>query len=353
MTTDSANSLSTGSSDYGAQYYQAHLGSSDDYSWETPSWRNFFTNVAGHLVSLTNPSTVLDVGCARGLLVQAFVENGVDAYGIDISAHAIESASPAIRDRLSVQSADKITGSWDLITSVEVVEHMSPADAEAAIDAMCAASNRVLLSSDPGDFAEATHVNVRPSADWAALFAERGFYRRTDVDLSFLTPWAILFERADATTRDVVYRYEQWAYPMRREVLDKRTELLRVQRQLNEAGTEAVQRAAELRNELADLRHDELTTRDHIVGLEAEASRLRLELHHLRIHAKNLEFGRDVYLDQRKSAERERDERQAIIAQMALDHDAALKTIYASRTWRVGSLIMAPVTALKRLLRRG
>ena len=102
-------------------------------------------------------------------------------------------AHEEVRDRLRVASAtEPIDGRYDLITCIEVLEHMSPADAQAAIDNMCEASERVLFSSSPGDFDEPTHVNTHPTAAWAAWFAERGFFRRTDVNLEFLSAWAVL-----------------------------------------------------------------------------------------------------------------------------------------------------------------
>lgn len=358
---------STKSSDYSERYYQAHLGSSEDYSWESPSWREFFTNAASHLIAVANPSSVLDVGCARGLLVQAFVSKGIDAHGIDISTHAIESADPAIRERLSVSSADKITGSWDLITCVEVVEHMSPAEAEAAIDAMCATSDRIMISSGPGDFAEPTHINVRPAEAWAAAFAERGFFRRTDVDLSFLTPWAVLFERSTPTIRDLVYRYEQWAYPMRTEVLEKRAALLEAFRKASADGgteqlasqlAEAVDRQAQAearadelsrelelsREQVRQLEHDRLTIRDHIIGLEAGEGRRKTEEQALRRdYAKALDKIHELSQSHHELSQMNH-------ASTMLSHELSqqLNLVRASRSWRIGRALTRPFQPFRR-----
>ena len=143
------------------------------------------------------------------------------------------------------------------------------------------ASDRILLSSTPSDFSEPTHVNVREPAAWAASFAERGFFRRTDVDLSFVAPWTVLFERADLTRRDLVYRYERYAYPMRVEVLEKRVALRDAQRELQEpASSEAARRSPKPTgrgyHSQPDLRHKLLTSRDHAIGAEAEAAQWRL-----------------------------------------------------------------------------
>jgi SAM-dependent methyltransferase len=273
--------LTTSSADYSASYYAAHLGSTEDYSWDTASWRDFFLKVAERIVAVTGAETVLDVGCAKGLLVQALAVEGVDAVGFDISEHAIESAHKNVRGRLSVASAtDPIAGRFDLITCVEVLEHMAPTDAEQALDRMCAATQRILFSSGPADFAEPTHINVQPPPAWAALFAERGFFRRTDVDTSFLTPWTVLFERADVTVRDVVLRYEAQLAPLLSEVVEKRSALLSAYRQANDGGAGGASPSDVERweAEVLEARHQLLTMRDHSLGTEAEVGRLNRDL---------------------------------------------------------------------------
>jgi SAM-dependent methyltransferase len=167
--------LGTVSDDYGPGYFDTHLGSDAEYDWDSPEWRTFFTNVADRIVAITNPSSVVDVGCASGLLVQALRERGISCDGIDISAHAIDRASPSVRAHLRVAGAENLVGNWDLVTCIEALEHMSSDAAERAIDVMCRASDRVLVSTTPGNFAEPTHINVREPAAWAAAFAERGF----------------------------------------------------------------------------------------------------------------------------------------------------------------------------------
>lgn len=282
----------TTSDDYTDCYYtQAHLGGYDNYSWDNEQWRAFNRGLADRLVAIANPKTTLDVGCAKGLLVQALAEQGVDARGIDLSEHAIGSAHPDVRPRLEVRSAAKpLGGTYDLISCIEVIEHMEPRDAQAAIDAMCAATDRILFSSSPGDFDEPTHINTHPTPDWVAAFAERGFYRRTDVNLDFLTPWAVLFERTALQPRDIVHRYESHIVPMAAELRDKRTALLAMHRSVSALHDEVAalrgpdglsydeataQHISNLESQLEHARHDVLTTRDHIIGLEAEALRLQ------------------------------------------------------------------------------
>lgn len=276
----------TTSVDYGQGYYNdVHLGGHGDYSWDNEHWRNFFMSVADRLVGALNPRTVLDVGCARGLLVQSFAIQGVDARGFDISAHAIESAHEDVRDRLSVASAtERIDGRYDLVTCIEVLEHMSATDAQLAIDQLTAVTDRVLFSSSPEDHDEPTHINTNPGEQWAAWFAERGFFRRVDVDVSMIAPWAVVFERGEPSLHELTKRYEQQYASVRTELLEKRRALLEADREINSlrgrlderpVDTEAVDR---LTAELAQARHAVLTNRDHVIGLEAQNGRLQRDL---------------------------------------------------------------------------
>lgn len=335
----SASQTGQGSADYGEFYYDGYLGSDGEYSWDSEQWRTFFRGVASRLQTSLAPRKTLDVGCARGLLVQALAEVGVDAYGFDVSDYAIETASPQVRDRLRVSSAtEPIEGRWDLVTCIEVVEHMDQADALAAIDHMCAASDRVLLSSTPAHFAEPTHINVRPTADWAAFFAERGFFRRTDFDASFLAPWAILFERADLQQSALVHHYEMLLAPLRAEVSEKRqallgadqerTELRRKLRALHEQVSTPdprQQRAREVMLSDADLlaNHAELVSRDSVMGLEATIANLEAEL--------AAQIDRTRTMRQRLRAKTEE-----------------LKAVRESRTWRLGRAVTRPLGKLKR-----
>lgn len=359
----------TTSEDYSACYYnEAHLGGYDDYRWENPQWRQFFGMVAERILAATNATTVLDVGCARGLLVQALAEAGADSHGFDVSTHAIESAHADVRARLEVRSATApIPDRYSLITCIEVLEHLSPADAQLAIDNMCAASDRILFSSSPGDHDEATHINTHPTVEWAQWFAERGFYRRVDVNLGFLSPWAALFEKGDLDLRSLVQRYESLLGPMSLEVHEKRAALLEAHRTISslhdevaelEEGGRVPARLADLEREVLAARHDQLTMRDHIIGYEAEAARLASDLavarqrnNRLRVKVDNLrrKLRRERVAGKRKQAQLTQ-ARKTLRAERnrTAARTRELADLRASRTWRAGRAVAAPFGMFRR-----
>jgi SAM-dependent methyltransferase len=347
----------TVASDYGSCYYNdAHLGGYDNYTWDNEQWRGFFQLVADRVVAIAGRGRMLDVGCAKGLLVQALREKGVDAHGFDISSHAIEASHADVREHLWVASAtDPIEGRYDLVSMIEMIEHMAPQDAQRAMDRVTAVTDRILFSSSPADHDEPTHVNTKPTAVWATWLAERGFHRRTDVDLSFLSPWAVLFERADRSVRDVVQAYEAHLASLNAEVLEKRSALLAAHRNISElredsdssrALAEQVALVKHFETEVIEARQAQLVQRDHIVGVEAEIGRQNDQILQLTHMLRRLD-GREKRLTARKTAQARRIKGLRAKLETAQQRNAAL-----SRRVRELEAAAAPRSLTRRVVRR-
>ena len=196
-------------------------------------WLGFFGAIADRIVADLSPRRVLDAGCALGLLVETLRARGVDASGIDISSFAVANAAPDVRPHLREGSiAAELDGDYDLIVSIEVLEHMPAADAESAIANFCRHTDDVLFSSSPLEFSEATHVNVRPPEYWAEQFAGHGFVRDVDFDASSITPWAVRFRRTADPLHRIVANYERRHAPVLRERDEGRAYLIVVQDEL-------------------------------------------------------------------------------------------------------------------------
>jgi GT2 family glycosyltransferase/glycosyltransferase involved in cell wall biosynthesis len=216
-------------------------------------WLAFFARVAGTIVAEIGPATALDAGCALGMLVEQLRARGVDAQGVDISEFAIGSAHESVREHVRVGSvAEPFGRRYDLIVSIEVLEHMPRDEAERAVANFCAHSDDVLFSSSPLDYKEATHFNVNPPEYWAALFARHGLFRDVDFDASFITPWAARFRRRAEPPHRLVRDYERRFWELWKENGDLRQLAVEQRDQLNDAEARAA--AAELRAGLAERR---------------------------------------------------------------------------------------------------
>ena len=195
--------------DYNKLFYDSFCG--EDYS-NTELWERHFGNIADRIVEFFSPKTVLDAGCANGYLVKALRARGVDAYGVDISSYAIESADATLRPYLNVQSlTDPLPKSfpnkYDLVVTIEVLEHMQPEDGAVAIKRLCSYSDTVLFSSTPYDLDNKTHVNVQQAEYWAKIFAQNSYFRNLIQPTDFITPWAMLFHKMEDFP-SVIFNYE-------------------------------------------------------------------------------------------------------------------------------------------------
>lgn len=183
---------------YGAGYYGTHCGPLP-YARRFPHWTAFFGSVADRIRADLMPRRVFDAGCAHGFLVEALWDRGIEAWGRDISAYAVSQARADMRAFIAQGSiTDPLDGTFDLITCIEVLEHLPEAEAITSIGRMTEAAPRILFSSSPTDLDEPTHINVKPVRWWLDRFAEAGFAPEPEFDASFLTPHAFLLTRGEA-----------------------------------------------------------------------------------------------------------------------------------------------------------
>ena len=179
---------------YNEKYYQNYNG--DNYG-RNEKWFSFFGNIADNIVEKIQPKTVLDIGCAYGLLVESLRDRGCEAFGIDVSDYALSRARNDIVKYLSVDTILRpMSRKFDLIVTIEVIEHIKEEDCETAVQNMCAAADSVLLATTPDDFDDPTHFNVQPPVYWVKQFAKFGFVPDITHDAGYLTPYAILFRKS-------------------------------------------------------------------------------------------------------------------------------------------------------------
>ena len=144
---------------YDKDYYDTYKSASGVPYCRMEPWLSFFAGIAEKIVHEMNPKTVLDVGCAKGFLVEALRDRGVEAFGLDISEYAISECRDDIKPYCWVASAvDPFPLRYDLIVCIEVLEHLPGSHAESAVANLCAHADDILFSSAPDDFTESTHV---------------------------------------------------------------------------------------------------------------------------------------------------------------------------------------------------
>ena len=203
----SSNLLTSGQMPlYDEEYYRCHLGP-DPYDRSNTAIVNFFAVVADQIIRSLRPARVLDAGCAMGFLVEAFWDRGVEAWGIDISDYAISKIRRDMAPYCRVASlTEPLEGTYDLITCIEVLEHLSEADSVAAIHNMATVGNAILFSSSPTDLTEPTHINVHQPLWWLEQFQQAGFAPDLTYDASYITPHAYLLRKTQNSITPEVLR---------------------------------------------------------------------------------------------------------------------------------------------------
>jgi len=179
---------------YGKEYYDRMCAVA--YDRDQPVWQKHFQNLARALIERYRPRTVLDVGCAKGFLVEHLRDDGVEAFGTDVSPYAISQVREDVRPHCRVASGtEPLSGRFDLITCIEVAEHMPEADARTMIAEICRHTEHVIFSSTDSDFSEPTHINIHPADYWIDLFRQQGFFPDRNFQPEFITPQAMRFLR--------------------------------------------------------------------------------------------------------------------------------------------------------------
>ncbi len=212
----------------------------DSYDIENPYdkkdiWQPFFNDIADRIVKYIDPKTVLDAGCAMGYLVEALRDRGVEAYGIDISEYAISKVRKDIKPYCSVGSIlNPLNRNYDLIISIEVIEHLNMNNHIKAIENLCNYTNDFLFSSTPTGYNDPSHFNIHPTYYWAKVFANNKFIRDVDFDASFISEWAIRFRKNEENLSFLISQYERIYYMNYIEKKSLRNELIKNKNMLSE-----------------------------------------------------------------------------------------------------------------------
>lgn len=233
-------------SNYDESYYKSHCG--ENYE-RNNGWEEIFARHASFIRKELNPRNVLDVGCAIGYLVEALRDQGTDADGIDISEYAISQVREDMKPFCKVQSITvPLAKKYDLITCIEVLEHLAADEIPVAIENICNSAERVLFSSTPFDYDEETHVSVHNPEFWVEQFAYNGFYHDVKYDGSYISVQAMLFRRADKNQIDLIRDYEVVLFQKHQENVSLRHQL-KLSRENVELYRSAYQKHTDMINE--------------------------------------------------------------------------------------------------------
>lgn len=133
----------------------------------------------GRLLNQVKPRSVLDLGCATGMLTKYLVEKGCDAVGVDINPKLVEIARRNVQAEFHVADAAEFAKTcdqkFDLVLLLDILEHI-PRDE--VVDLLATVRN--LISEDGFVLVRTPNMNAIHVAgmfyvDWEHLtpFTER------------------------------------------------------------------------------------------------------------------------------------------------------------------------------------
>ena len=134
--------------------------------------------IVPYLIQLFNPNSVIDVGCGIGTFLHEFKENGVaDICGLD--------GKWVDRKKMLINKADfietdlelpiQLNKKYDLVTCLEVAEHLSETSAETIVDSLTGLGNIIVFSAATTKQAGQNHINEQPFSYWKQKFEARGY----------------------------------------------------------------------------------------------------------------------------------------------------------------------------------
>lgn len=111
-----------------------------------------FEEQANFIAEYFNPKKSLDVGCAKGFTVKRLREKGIEAYGIDMSAYAVNSAPKGVKQ--FIKKADILKIPWpdnhfDVVSCIETMEHLHPEEIDRAIMELKRVTNYYIFLTIP------------------------------------------------------------------------------------------------------------------------------------------------------------------------------------------------------------
>lgn len=122
------------------------------------------------LIDMYHPKSVADYGCATGLYLEPFADQGIDVVGYDVSPPAIELTKLAGKVHMADLTKKQPLKKTDLALCLEVLEHIEAPDAVKVAKNIAPHINTLVFSAaHPGQGGEG-HINCRVKEYWEGVF---------------------------------------------------------------------------------------------------------------------------------------------------------------------------------------
>ena len=148
---------------------------SEDYALQE-QYAEDYRLIAACLVAELDFDSVIDLGCANGLLLLPFHRAGKEVCGIELSPNVMSYLPSELREVVSIGDFSAMGGQADLVCCVEMAEHIRPNRSEELVDKLSSlARGWIYFSAAPPGQGGRGHINCRPMSEWIRWFEDRGW----------------------------------------------------------------------------------------------------------------------------------------------------------------------------------
>ncbi len=141
-------------------------------------FRENYQELCDALADIIPFSKLLDLGCANGFVLEAMHAKAKEVKGVELSAEVLPLLPPAIAEKVQIASATSLgkIGDFDLVTCIEVAEHVPYEQSPALVETITANSKEWVYFTAASPYQPGHgHINCQQQFYWINLFRKRGF----------------------------------------------------------------------------------------------------------------------------------------------------------------------------------
>jgi 2-polyprenyl-3-methyl-5-hydroxy-6-metoxy-1,4-benzoquinol methylase len=151
-------------------------------------FKGVFRDATAYLAEMfPEARTFLDLGCAKGFLVRALRDRGLEAWGIDHSPWAIAQADPAAQPYLRLADINDARDEWqfDVVVAMSILESLTEEQIRHFLPQACRRTRQALFATIPGleqasdrrnaEDRDLSHITMRPRTWWCERLLEAGW----------------------------------------------------------------------------------------------------------------------------------------------------------------------------------
>lgn len=148
--------------------------------------------IADAILHRFHPTSVLDVGCGTGALLESFRAHGVRVRGLEYAEAALTYCRARQLDVVKFDVASDLPigiEKADLVVSMEVGQQLHETDADRYVDLLCQVAPLVVFSSESPGGGDKFPRNEQPPQYWIEKFGRRNYLFEEALSLQWRKEW--------------------------------------------------------------------------------------------------------------------------------------------------------------------